>query len=51
MYMTVRVIVINIIVVCPARDACCRDNHRSSLLQRSTFTTAQLNQMHLLQDK
>ncbi len=41
--------VINIIV-CPAHDECWRDNHRSSLLQWSTFTAAQLNQMHLIRD-
>ncbi len=33
MYMTVRVIVINIIVVCPARDACRRDNHRITTMK------------------
>ncbi len=39
MYMTVRVIVINIIVVCPARDACWRENLRTNealLLQRNS---------------
>ncbi len=34
MYMTVRVIVINIIVVCPARDACRRDHHRITTMKR-----------------
>ncbi len=48
MYLTVQDIVINILVVCPACDACWRDNHCSILLQWSAFTAAQLNQMHLI---
>ncbi len=39
MYMTVRVIVINIIVVCPGRDACWRENLRTNealLVQRNS---------------